>query len=88
MFYQVATWSGHKGKINSLLLFGDHILSTDVEGNLFIWAFKGIDEHHASIGHIVLDNNFTPSCIMHPDTYLNKVILFYVKALIVSYKNR
>ncbi|KAL4591371.1 hypothetical protein LXL04_004332 [Taraxacum kok-saghyz] len=73
--HQVATWTKHNAKVNLLLLFGDHILSVDVEGNIFIWAFKGADENPSPIGHILLDNEFTPSCIMHPDTYLNKVML-------------
>ncbi|RZC75045.1 hypothetical protein C5167_050531 [Papaver somniferum] len=73
--HQVATWSRHSEKVNHLLLFGDHILSIDIKGNLFMWAFKGIEENLAPVGHILLDGKFTPSCIMHPDTYLNKVII-------------
>nr|XP_043610060.1 U3 small nucleolar RNA-associated protein 21 homolog [Erigeron canadensis] len=73
--HQVATWIRHETKVNLLLLFGEHILSVDVKGNVFIWAFKGTDENPAPVGHILLDGEFTPSCIMHPDTYLNKVIL-------------
>ncbi|XP_042008397.1 WD repeat-containing protein 36-like isoform X2 [Salvia splendens] len=42
---------------------------------MFIWAFKGITENNSPFGHISLGNKFTPSCIMHPDTYLNKVIV-------------
>lgn len=72
---QVTTWSRHSAKINLLLLFGEHILSVDVESNLFVWAFRGIDENLAPVGHIMLGVDFTPSCIMHPDTYLNKVLL-------------
>ncbi|WCJ34926.1 transducin family protein / WD-40 repeat family protein [Euphorbia peplus] len=72
---QVATWSRHSAKVNSLLLFGDHVLSVDVDGNMLIWAFKGIDDNLAPIGHILLDNKFRPTCLMHPDTYLNKVVL-------------
>ncbi|KAK9671649.1 hypothetical protein RND81_12G045000 [Saponaria officinalis] len=73
--HQVATWSSHSAKVNFLHLFGDHILSVDVKGNLFIWAFKGIDQNLEPISHIALDGSFTPTCIVHPDTYLNKVIL-------------
>ncbi|GLU10485.1 hypothetical protein SLE2022_272840 [Rubroshorea leprosula] len=73
--HQVATWSRHSAKVNLLLLFGEHILSVDADGNIFIWAFKGIENNLAPVGHIKLDENFSPSCIMHPDTYLNKVIL-------------
>ncbi|EEF27972.1 WD-repeat protein, putative [Ricinus communis] len=72
---QVATWSRHSAKVNLLLLFGDHIISVDVNGNMFIWGFKGIENNLAPIGHIMLDNNFTPTCLMHPDTYLNKVVV-------------
>ncbi|THG00750.1 hypothetical protein TEA_025575 [Camellia sinensis var. sinensis] len=73
--HQVATWSRHTAKVNLLILFGEHILSVDIDGNIFIWAFKGIDQNHAPIGHILLEDKFSPTCIMHPDTYLNKVIL-------------
>ncbi|KAH9805538.1 WD REPEATS REGION domain-containing protein [Citrus sinensis] len=73
--HQVATWSRHSAKVNLLLLFGEHILSIDIDGNMFIWAFKGIEENLAPVGHVKLDDKFTPTCIMHPDTYLNKVIV-------------
>lgn len=73
--HQVATWSRHNAKVNLLLLFGEQILSIDVGGNMFMWAFKGIQQNLAPIGHVMLEDKFSPSCIMHPDTYLNKVIL-------------
>lgn len=81
ILFQVATWSNHNTKVNLLLLFGEHILSADIDGNLYIWGFKGIDENLEPVGHIKLDENFTPSCIMHPDTYLNKVTSFLLKKL-------
>ncbi|KAF7138686.1 hypothetical protein RHSIM_Rhsim07G0058700 [Rhododendron simsii] len=74
--HQVATWSRHTTKVNLLLLFGEHILSVDVDGNIFIWAFKGIDQNHAPIGHVLAEDKFSPTCIMHPDTYLNKMLLY------------
>ncbi|CAA6672103.1 unnamed protein product [Spirodela intermedia] len=73
--HQVATWSAHKEKVNLLFLFGDLILSTDVKGNLFIWTFKDIEQNLQPVSHIVLQEKFSPTCIMHPDTYLNKVII-------------
>lgn len=69
----MANWNRHSAKVNLLLLFGEHILSVDVEGNIFIWAFKGNNQNSAPFGHISLGEKFTPSCIVHPDTYLNKV---------------
>ena len=76
---QVATWSKHVAKVDLLLLFGEHVLSLDVEGNMFIWAFKGIEEHLAPVGHVELCEKFTPTCIVHPDTYLNKVCPTWLK---------
>lgn len=73
--HQVATWSKHCARVNHLLLFGDYILSADLEGNIFLWAFKAIEENISPVGHILLGDEFTPSCIMHPDTYINKVIV-------------
>uniref|UniRef100_A0A1J3JJC1 U3 small nucleolar RNA-associated protein 21-like protein n=1 Tax=Noccaea caerulescens TaxID=107243 RepID=A0A1J3JJC1_NOCCA len=73
--HQVATWSKHVAKVDLLLLFGEHVLSLDVEGNMFMWAFKGIEQHASPIGHVELSGKFTPSCIVHPDTYLNKVLV-------------
>lgn len=75
--HQVANWSRHSAKVNLLFLFGDHVLSADADGNVFIWAFKGIENENnlAPIGHIKLDANFTPTCLTHPDTYLNKVLI-------------
>ncbi|KAJ8753135.1 hypothetical protein K2173_017699 [Erythroxylum novogranatense] len=68
-------WSRHSAKVNLLMLFGDYILSVDADGNVFTWAFKGIEQSGAPVGHFMLDNNFTPSCIVHPDTYLNKIVI-------------
>ncbi|ERN12564.1 hypothetical protein AMTR_s00025p00209980 [Amborella trichopoda] len=73
--HKVATWIKHNEKVNMLLLFGDHILSLDIRGNLYIWAFKDLENSVAPVGHIQLEQNFSPSCIMHPDTYLNKVVI-------------
>ncbi|XP_078434530.1 transducin family protein / WD-40 repeat family protein [Wolffia australiana] len=73
--HQVATWSAHKDKVNLLFLFGDLILSTDIKGNLFIWNFKDTEKTLRPISHIVLEDQLSPTCIMHPDTYLNKIII-------------
>lgn len=83
---QVATWSTHNVKVNLLLLFGENVLSVDVEGNLYIWTFKGIDENLAPVGHIKLDENFSPSCIMHPDTYLNKVTSLLLQKFVCKFQ--
>ncbi|KAI5557727.1 hypothetical protein BDE02_18G122900 [Populus trichocarpa] len=73
--HQVARWSGHSGKVNSLMVFGDHVISVDVEGHLFIWGFKGVAGDIVPVGHIMLGEKCTPTCVMHSDTYLNKVLI-------------
>ncbi|CAL5053975.1 unnamed protein product [Urochloa decumbens] len=72
---QVVTWSRHEEKVNMLYLFGEYVLSADVKGNIFIWAFKGAEPNSEPVGSISLGDKFSPTCIMHPDTYLNKVIV-------------
>nr|CAB3468533.1 unnamed protein product [Digitaria exilis] len=70
---QVVTWSRHEEKVNMLYLFGEYVLSADVKGNIFIWAFRGAEPNSEPLGSISLGDGFTPTCIMHPDTYLNKI---------------
>ncbi|CAA7054416.1 unnamed protein product [Microthlaspi erraticum] len=71
--HQVATWSKHVAKVDKLLLFGEHVLSLDVEGNMFMWEFK---EDAAPVGHVELfSGKFTPTCMVHPDSYLNKILV-------------
>jgi hypothetical protein len=70
---QVVTWTRHEEKVNKLYLFGEYILSADAKGDIFIWAFRGADPSSDPVGNISLGEKFTPTCIMHPDTYLNKV---------------
>ncbi|CAD6336104.1 unnamed protein product [Miscanthus lutarioriparius] len=72
---QVATWSRHEEKVNMLYLFGEYVLSADAKGNIFMWAFRGAEPNSEPVGSISLGDKFTPTCIMHPDTYLNKVIV-------------
>lgn len=72
---QVATWSRHEEKVNMLYLFGEYVLSADAKGNVSMWAFRGAEPNTEPVGSISLGDKFTPTCIMHPDTYLNKVIV-------------
>lgn len=72
--HQVATWSRHSAKVKLLMVFGDQVVSVDIEGNLCIWAFKGTFDNPL-LGEFALSHNFTPSCFIHPDTYLNKILI-------------
>uniref|UniRef100_A0A8I7BK31 Small-subunit processome Utp21 domain-containing protein n=1 Tax=Hordeum vulgare subsp. vulgare TaxID=112509 RepID=A0A8I7BK31_HORVV len=71
----VVTFTKHEEKVNMLYLFGEYILSADIKGNIFIWAFRGAKPSSEPVGNISLGDKFTPTCIVHPDTYLNKVII-------------
>ncbi|BBN05516.1 U3 small nucleolar RNA-associated protein 21 [Marchantia polymorpha subsp. ruderalis] len=74
---QVSIWNGHTGKVILLLAFGKHILSIGTEGRLLIWPV--IEEDPTApvvpVGSIQFRQSFTPTCIVHPDTYLNKVLI-------------
>lgn len=72
---QVATWSAHSSKVILLLQFGQQILSIDADGHLLIWSASEAASVDSSepVGELKLRDSFTPTCIMHPDTYLNKV---------------
>lgn len=72
---QVATLSGHSEKVMLLLQFGQHILSIGAEGRLLVWPACGSESgaQVEPVGELLFRNTFTPTCLMHPDTYLNKV---------------
>ncbi|KAK7286622.1 hypothetical protein RJT34_21751 [Clitoria ternatea] len=72
---QVATLSSHNAKVKLLLMFGQHFLSVDTSGNMFLWAIEGINQNLAPCRHIVLNERFSPSCIVHPPTYVNKILI-------------
>ncbi|KAK7271798.1 hypothetical protein RJT34_27998 [Clitoria ternatea] len=72
---QVATLSSHNAKVKLLLLFGMHIVSVDTSGNMLLWAIEEINQNLAPCRHIVLHEKFSPSCIVHPNTYVNKVLI-------------
>uniref|UniRef100_A0A0D6QUZ2 Uncharacterized protein n=1 Tax=Araucaria cunninghamii TaxID=56994 RepID=A0A0D6QUZ2_ARACU len=73
--HKVVTWSGHRAKVAFLLLFGKHVLSLDLQGCLCIWTAVELNPKEALVGKLQLGEKFSPSCIMHPDTYLNKVLI-------------
>lgn len=62
----------HDRPIDSLFLFGEQLLSLS-------FADRKMKAWHAAtselIGEVVFEDDFTPSCITHPHTYLNKVVI-------------
>eukprot|EP00741_Cyanophora_paradoxa_P021294 tig00021348_g20554.t1 len=67
----VHTLRGHSGTVRLLLTFGAHVLSVGDDRRLIAWDVAGESE----VASVELGSKFTPSCILHPATYLNKVVL-------------
>ena len=66
------TYSGHESHVHLLLPFGPHLLSVDEYSNLKIWDIK--TEETISESNFC-NKAFKISCLMHPSTYLNKILL-------------
>ncbi|KAK6627753.1 hypothetical protein RUM44_010232 [Polyplax serrata] len=65
-------YEGHEHPIKLLLPFGPHLISIDQNSHLKLWNIKTTEIQ------LELDfnnNNFEISAIMHPSTYLNKILL-------------
>ncbi|KAK2518093.1 Wdr36 [Columba livia] len=68
----VHTYEGHKAKIHLLQPFGDHVISVDVDNVLIVWNIESEEEYL----QVDFDKaTFAVSAILHPSTYLNKILL-------------
>uniref|UniRef100_A0ABK0L8C6 WD repeat domain 36 n=1 Tax=Rattus norvegicus TaxID=10116 RepID=A0ABK0L8C6_RAT len=68
----VHTFKGHKAEIHLLQPFGDHVISVDTDSVLIIWHIYSEEEYL----QLTFDKSvFKISTILHPSTYLNKVLL-------------
>ncbi|XP_033279649.1 WD repeat-containing protein 36 isoform X2 [Orcinus orca] len=68
----VHTFKGHKAEIHLLQPFGDHVISVDTDGILIIWHIYSEEEYL----QLSFDKSvFKISAILHPSTYLNKILL-------------
>ncbi|KAM9253950.1 WD repeat-containing protein 36 isoform 3-T3 [Dugong dugon] len=68
----VHTFTGHKAEIHLLQPFGDHIISADTDSVLIIWHIYSEEEYL----QLTFDKSvFRISAILHPSTYLNKILL-------------
>ncbi|XP_043835608.1 WD repeat-containing protein 36 isoform X1 [Dromiciops gliroides] len=66
------TFRGHNAEINLLLPFGDHIISIDTDSILIIWHIYSEEKYL----QLTFDKAvFKISTILHPSTYLNKILL-------------
>ncbi|KAK2499927.1 hypothetical protein MC885_008710, partial [Smutsia gigantea] len=68
----VHTYKGHKAEIRLLQPFGDHVISVDTDSILIIWHIYSEKEYL----QLTFDKSvFKISAILHPSTYLNKILL-------------
>ncbi|XP_062460217.1 WD repeat-containing protein 36 [Pezoporus occidentalis] len=68
----VHTYEGHKARIHLLQPFGDHVISVDVDNVLIVWDTQSEEQY------LEMDfdkDNFAVSAVLHPSTYLNKILL-------------
>ena len=65
-------YEGHEGDIISILVLGDMILTLGRDQRLLVWRIGRYDEPNREI---ILPQGFVPTCLLHPETYLNKVVV-------------
>ncbi|XP_061590565.1 WD repeat-containing protein 36 [Cololabis saira] len=67
MFYH-----GHKHEVRLLLPLGDHLISADSGGDVIVWDVQSGEIYLLLMFDV---HTFDVSALMHPSTYLNKVLL-------------
>ncbi|CAH0521881.1 unnamed protein product [Peronospora belbahrii] len=68
---RVQTLVGHKGAIKQLMTVGNILFSLDDERCIKIWDLKTME----IIDTLTFQVGFTPTTMLHPDTYLNKILV-------------
>ncbi|XP_072173327.1 WD repeat-containing protein 36-like [Diadema setosum] len=68
----VHTYTGHEANVHLLLPFGDHLISADEDSCLKIWD---IESEELYLDLEFDKKTFMVSAIMHPATYLNKILI-------------
>lgn len=63
---------GHKAKVHLLLPFGHHLISVDEDSLLKIWDKK---DESLYLEIPFQNDTFKVSAIMHPNTYINKILV-------------
>ena len=63
---------GHAGDVLQLLALGDALLSLGRDGRLCVWT---LGAYAAPARTIELPAGFAPTCMAHPPTYVNKILV-------------
>lgn len=64
----------HRGSVVNILCIGDVLVSVCNEGELKVWQ-TGRGHSKDPLCSIILPHGFVPTCMVHPPTYLNKVVV-------------
>lgn len=70
--HRTGIYRGHSGAIIQLMVLGEMLFSLGADQNLIVWRIGEYDDPEAVIQ---LPQGFVPTCMAHPDTYLNKIVV-------------
>ena len=62
---------GEHGAIVSILRVGDYLITASQDGFVCVWNWF----NRELIRTINIGSNFIPTCLCHPNTYLNKILI-------------
>ncbi|KAK1946757.1 WD repeat-containing protein 36 [Phytophthora citrophthora] len=68
---RVKTLLGHKGSIKQMMTVGHLLFSLDDERDIKIWDLDTME----LVDNLSFPVGFTPTVMLHPDTYLNKIVV-------------
>lgn len=68
----IHTYEGHEHPVHLLLPFGNHLVSVDIRSNIKVWD---INTEGVYLEMNFDDSGFHVTAIMHPHTYLNKILI-------------
>ncbi|CAG9861245.1 unnamed protein product [Phyllotreta striolata] len=66
------TYKGHQHNVRLMIPFGAHLVSVDESNNVKIWDIKAETVYTELLFN---SENFNVSAILHPSTYINKILL-------------
>lgn len=58
-------------EITHLYKFGDFLIALNKKPSILVWDTTSFE----LLKEIQLQDTFTPSCFLHPDTYINKIVI-------------
>ena len=65
-------YSGHESEVHTMMPFGPHLISVDAKSVLKVWDIK---TEKLEVEFEFNNDNFEITCVAHPATYLNKILL-------------